>query len=174
MHRLLEESQKIKKQADKILKDSRVIEILGEYGKVNIAGSYALNVMLRPDIDLFVVTENHNWDKLLDIQTKIMQLKYFREFDFINWVDFNDSSLVSIKGYYFQPWVPFDGKLWKIDIWLITPEYDKSIRTTEYFQDLLNNVDESKKIIILQIKEAMKEGNKYKKGVDGKLIYQAA
>lgn len=173
MHRLLEESKRIKAQANKILKTSGIIDILQSYGEVKIGGSYALDVMLRPDIDIFVVAPQHNWDGVLEIQSKIMKSKYFREFDFVNWVDFEDQSLTSMKGYYFQPWVPVDGQLWKIDIWLITSESDKSAETTEHFKKLLSEADESKKITILEIKEAMRQGKKYIKGVDGRLIYKA-
>ena len=102
-----------------------------------------------------------------------MQLKYFREFDFVNWVDFEDQSLTLMEGYYFQTWVPVENQLWKIDIWLITPEYDKSVETTEHFKKLLAETDESKKIAILEIKDAMKQGKKYIKNVDGKMIYEA-
>ncbi|MBI2047519.1 MAG: hypothetical protein HYT27_00100 [Parcubacteria group bacterium] len=173
MHRLLKKSKQIKSQADKILKESGVIKILQGYGEVKIGGSYTLDVMLRPDIDLFVITKKHDWNKVLDIQSKIMKTKYFREFDFVNWVDFKEEVSDFISGYYFQPWVPIDDQLWKIDIWLLTPEYDKSAETTEHFKNLLNDADESKKIAILKIKEAMRQGKKYIKGVDGKLIYKA-
>ncbi len=173
MHKLLEESKRVKIQADKILKESGIVEILQTYGEVKIGGSYALDVMLRPDIDLFVVANQHDWEKVLNIQSTIMKSRYFREFDFVNWVDFEDQSLTSKKGYYFQPWVPAGGKLWKIDIWLITPEYDKSVETTEHFKKLLTEADESKRVAILEIKEAMQQGKKYVKGVDGKLIYKA-
>jgi hypothetical protein len=173
MHRLLRESEKVKAQATKILEESGVIEILQSYGEVKIGGSYALDTMLRPDIDLFVVTGKHDWEKVLQIQTKIMRTKYFREFDFVNWVDFEDKNLETVKGYYFQPWVPKGGQLWMIDIWLITPEYDETTKTTEHFKKLLEQSDESKKTAILEIKEAMRQGKKYVKGVDGRRIYQA-
>ncbi|MBI2109486.1 MAG: nucleotidyltransferase domain-containing protein [Parcubacteria group bacterium] len=173
MHRLLEESKRIKAQADRILKESGIIEILKTYGEVKIGGSYALNVMLRPDLDLFVIAEKHDWNKVLDIQSKIMKTKYFREFDFVNWVDFKTNEEDFLPGYYFQPWVPIDDQLWKIDVWLFTQECDKSAENTEYFKKLLKKSDESKRIAILEIKEAMRQGLKYIKGVNGKLICKA-
>ena len=60
MHRLLEESKRIKVQADRILKESGIIEILKDYGEIKIGGSYPLDVMLRPDLDFFVVREKHD------------------------------------------------------------------------------------------------------------------
>lgn len=169
---LLNESKRIKSQADKLLQESKVTDIFVEYGDVTIEGSYALDVMLRPDLDIFIVSQTHDWNKILDIHQKIMSLKYFREIGFINWMDFEDKNLVSLKGYYFQPKVPIDDQLWKLDIWCITPDQYKGSSLTTHFKELLGD-DEGKKSIILEIKQAMREGRKYIKGVDGKLIYQA-
>lgn len=178
MNTILEESRKIKIQADTILRESRIVETLSTYGEVKIGGSYALDVMLRPDIDIFVVSPEHNWRKLLDLHSKIMETKYFRELGFINWIDFKpdpsiDNWTPSIRGFYLQPVVPFEKQLWKMDIWLITPEYDKSDETTGHFKKILDKSDESKKLSILEIKAAMRKGKKYVDGVNGRIIYRA-
>lgn len=180
MNNLLQESKRIKSQADKILKESGIVEILSEYGEVKIAGSYSLDVMLRPDLDLYVVAEKHDWDKVIDIQSKIIKRKYFRDVYFIDWLNFENKQtglveewIPSIKGYYFATVIPIEDQRFKMDIWLITKEYDKSAELTDHFRKLLNNADESKKLVILEIKNAMRQGKKYIDGVDGKLIYKA-
>ncbi len=174
MHKLLEESKRIKQQADEVLKESGIIDILKDYGEVKIGGSYALDVMLRPDLDLFVITQKHDWAKVLKISSAIMKSKYFREFDFVNWVDFDDKNIAPLKGYYFQPWVPIDSQLWKMDLWLKTPDQEEGLELNQHFRILLDKeTDDSKRIAILEIKEAMRQGKKYIKGVDGKIIYQA-
>src|SRR3989344_8786905 len=138
MSKLLGESKRIKEQADKIIKESGILGILKDYGEVKIGGSYALDVMLRPDLDLFVITQKHDWDKVLKISADIMKSKYFREFDFVNWIDFDDKNIDPIKGYYFQPWVPVDDQLWKMDLWLITPNQYKGSELTDHFKSLLD------------------------------------
>jgi hypothetical protein len=174
VHRLLIQSDQMKAVADRILRESGIIDVLKEYGEVKIGGSYALDVMLRPDIDLFVITPEHDWEKVTSVYSKIMARRYFREFDFVNWVDFDGEGVVSMRGYYFQPWVPIDGRLWKMDIWLITADQDRSDSLTNHFKELLGREpDESKRIAILEIKKAMLEGKKYRNGVNGRLIYEA-
>jgi len=180
MPNLIQESKRIKTQADKILKESGIIEILSEYGEVKIAGSYALDVMLRPDLDFYVIAEKHDWQKVLNIQAKLMETKYFRDLYFINWLDFENKKtgnteewIPSLKGYYFAAVVPIEDQRWKMDIWLTTPEYDKSAEKTDHFKELINKADESKRLAILEIKNAMREGRKYVEGVDGSLIYKA-
>jgi hypothetical protein len=177
---LIKESQKIKRQADKILKESGIVDMLSDYGQVKIAGSHALDLMLRPDIDLFVVADEHNWDKALEINSGILKKKYFRDVYFINWLDFENKKtgnteewIPDIRGYYFAAVKPFEGERWKLDIWLITPEYDKSRERTEHYKKLLEVATYTDRLTILEIKNAMREGKKYVKGVDGKLIYQA-
>ena len=172
MHPLLEESKKVKEQAERLIHDSNIVSILSDYGEVKIGGSYTLDVMLRPDLDFFVVAEKHDWNKVKEIYSAVMESKFFQEFDFVNWVDFMHKDPTDMKGYYFQPWVPYEDVMWKIDIWLITPDEDKSGIYTDHFKALLGN-DESKRITILEIKEAMRDGMKYTKGVDGKMIYKA-
>jgi|SRR3989344_542459 len=174
MSNLLEESKRIKEQADKILKESGILDILKDYGEVKIGGSYVLDVMLRPDLDLFVITQEHDWNKVLKISADIMKSRYFREFDFVNWIDFGDKDIDAMKGYYFQPWVPIEGQLWKMDLWLITPDQYKGSELTDRFKSLLDKeTGVSKRLAILEIKKAMRQGKKYVKGVDGRLIYQA-
>ncbi len=139
--------------------------------------------MLRPDLDLYIVTPQHDWDKLLKVSDGIMRSKYFREFWFMDRIDFDDEkddtiirgkAFAAIKGYYFLPWVQIGDQLWKIDIWLITKDQYKGQELTGHFKKLLDKEkDNSKKIAILEIKEAMKQNRKYIKGVDGRMIYQA-
>lgn len=178
MDEILSKSKKNKLQADEIIGKSGILEILGSYGKVKVAGSYALDVMLRPDIDVYVVTDKHDWSKVREIHSKIIESNYFREVDFVNWLDFERNPIVdiwgpSIRGYYLRPIIPVEANLWKMDIWLITPEYDKSAERTDFYKKLLDQAGGSKKNIILEIKDSMMMNGRYIDGVDGKLIYSA-
>lgn len=178
MDEILIKSKNMKNQADKILNDSGIIDILMGYGEVKIAGSYALDVMLRPDIDIYVIAEMNDWHNAKNIYMKIIESKYFREVSFVNWTDFSNNSSVdlwtpSIKGYYIKSITPTETDLWKMDIWLITPEYDKSSERTDLFKKLLNEQGDSKRKLILEIKNFTRKGGGYIDGVDGKLIYQA-
>src|SRR3989344_2525844 len=146
MSNLLEESKRIKEQADRILKESGILDILKDYGEIIIGGSYALDLMLRPDLDLFVITQEHDWNKVLKISADIMRSKYFRELAFVNWIDFKDKNIDTLKGYYFQPWVALEDQLWKMDLWLITLGQYRGSELTEHFKSLLDKEkDDSKK-----------------------------
>jgi hypothetical protein len=169
---IIEQSVKSKRQADLLINGSGIMDILSTYGEVKIGGSYALNVMLRPDLDFFVIADKHDWSKVLDINSKIMSSKFFKIVCFANWNDFGETTPDdNMKGYYFMTKISTEDTTWKCDIWLITPDQDKSSEYTETFKKLLVNDDQRKQI--LTIKDHFKQGEKYVKGVDGKLIYTA-
>lgn len=173
MHELEKKSNELREQAKSILKGSKLLDLLSQHGEVKIGGSYALDLMNRPDIDIFVVTGKHDWNKIVELHRQIMETKYFREFDFLNWIDFEPDDPDAMRGYYFQTWIPKFGQLWKMDIWFITPEFDKTNEKVEVIKEKLATAGDEAKIAILQIKDTMREGKKYKKGVSGELIYTA-
>lgn len=172
MKALLEESRSIKATADKILSESRLVETLSRYGTAKIAGSYALDVMLRPDIDLYVIAPTYEWKDMKALMNELMDQRYFSEIAFLNWIDFPAEDRVSIRGYYFQPCRWVNDVFWKLDVWLITPEFDRGAELTSKFAKLLA-VHPEKRENILIIKKAMCRDGKYEKGVDGQCIYKA-
>lgn len=169
---LLEQSDNAKRQADLLIKQSGVLNILSGYGEVKIGGSHALNAMLRPDLDFFVVTDAHNWEKVLQLNDALMRLKYFRIIAFENWLDFRVGTPDDgMRGYYFKLVALIEDVRWKCDVWLITPDQDKSSIYTETFKKLL--ITEQQRAQILFLKDHFKQGGKYIPGVDGKMIYTA-
>lgn len=173
--KLLAESRKVKKQATQLLRQSKLVSILKNYGLVKIAGSYEMDVMLRPDLDFFIVAKKHNYKKFSAIFSKLVSSKYFYEAAFANWVDFGMIPPFELqKGYYARVHRIIAGTKWKVDLWFITPEYDWSAKYTDKFKVLMRTNRNQKRGAILQIKEDLYiRGKKYAPGVDGKLIYQA-
>lgn len=167
---LLKRSDEVKKEADKLLNESKLPQILSQYGDVRATGSYPLNVMLRPDLDFLVVAEKNDRNKAFEIVTEIIRSNYFEEVDFVNHVDFRQSG--GITGFYIQPRVVIGERKWKLDIWLMD-EKDFRPYTQEFLDLIKDDPDSQKRMAILKLKDEMSEGSKYIKGVDGKLIYEA-
>lgn len=170
-NQLLLQSRIIKKEADKILKESDLLNILKIYGEVKFVGSYALDVMLRPDLDVLVFSSKHDFSKLKETLKQIVIKNYFQQICFANWVDFRKQD--TLNGYYIQPQIKIGNNNWKLDIWLLTRDQYKP--QTERFAKLLKfeKKSEFKKLSILSLKNEFRKGSKYIKPIDGKLIYEA-
>ncbi len=167
---LITQSKKIKSQADKILKESGIVNILKEYGKVKFAGSYVLNTMVRPDLDLLIIRKKYDTQKAKEVFLKIFNLNYFHELAWVNGVDFK--LVPPFPDIYFQARINVDAVEWKLDINLKIPSTDKSKELTDKFKLLLEQ-NPDKRLPILEIKQALREGEKYIPGVTGRLIYEA-
>ena len=169
---LIQKSQEFKKQADEILKDSKLVEVLSKYGEIKFTGSYPLDVMMRPDLDVYAIAKENSREKMLEVVQGIFSSCYFDEIRFTNYLDFHKDQ-DDHKGYYFQPLVKIGENRWKLDIWLMTE--DRYRPYTEHFLELLNkdsNPDE-KRLAIIKLKNHYREGQKYRSGINGKMIYEA-
>ena len=67
---LLKRSEDLKKDADSVIKQSKIKELFGELGKVTFVGSYVLDLLYRPDIDIFVQSSDCSRKKAVEL-TKV-------------------------------------------------------------------------------------------------------
>src|SRR5258706_3801423 len=170
---LLHRSREIKNQAEKILNGSKLIEALSKYGEVKFTGSYPLDVMVRPDLDVYAIAKENSKDRMLEVIHDIFSSFYFEEIRFTNYLDFHKEQ-DDLKGYYIQPHIKIGENKWKLDIWLMTEDRYKPY--TEHFLDLLNkdiHADE-KRLMIIELKNHYREGQKYRNNINGKTIYETA
>ncbi len=168
---LFQISDEFKRQADQILYDSRIVELFSTYGEVKLVGSYPLNVMFRPDLDIYVLVKKYNFKKVTQIISDLISKNYFQQICFANWQDFSRDK--GIKGYYLEPKINIGNNRWKLDIWFMTE--DQYEPHTERFLDLMKkslNPEETRQTI-LKFKDYFHEGEKYKNGVNGRMIYNA-
>ncbi|SRR5260221_10855475 len=169
---LLKRSKEFKKQADEILGRSKLVEVLSRYGEVKFTGSYPLNLMMRPDLDVYAIAKENSKEKMLEVVQGIFSSCYFDEIRFTNYLDFYKDQ-DDHKGYYFQPLVKIGDNRWKLDIWLMAENrYEPH---TEHFLEILNKDPHAneKRLIILELKNHYKEGQKYKNNINGRKIYEA-
>src|SRR5205823_2929524 len=101
-----------------ILKKSNILNILLDYGEIKLVGSYPLHVMLRPDLDMYVLAKKHDYEKCVKIVSSIFSMHYFQQICFANWLDYPRKS--GNTGYYLEPRVTIGDNRWKLDIWLMT------------------------------------------------------
>src|SRR5512139_3667718 len=108
----IERASKLKQEADFLLDQVRVYEMLRPHGAIVPTGSYFLDVMAYPDIDLYM--SKVSIDTLFEIGGQLAKS------DMIFRVEFEKSDDPRLPGgLYLKPRIKYGdwGRPWKIDIW---------------------------------------------------------
>jgi hypothetical protein len=129
----IERNLKLKQEADFLLENLKLISLLSQSGKVTFTGSYYLDLMIYPDIDLYV--SKVPIDKIFKITSEI-----------------TNSDLVSEVRFHKEDKPPFNGGLylkfylnygdwkrpWKIDIWFLEDKViDEQMKEMHRFKEKL-------------------------------------
>ncbi len=126
----LERASKLKQEADFILQQAKVYDILRPHGTIVPTGSYFLDVMVYPDIDLYL--SKVAIEQLFDIGGQLAKSELvFR-------VEFEKSDDPRMPGgLYLKPRIAYGdwGRPWKIDIWSLDEEViEQKMQPMRHFQ----------------------------------------
>jgi hypothetical protein len=115
---LIQRSKAVREDGTALLRDYRLLEHSGQYGEVRIGGAYRWDVMLAPDIDLYVINPDLSLDLALDAF-----LHFVRRGDFL-WFAFADSVREKPgwpvpEGYYLGMSRDFRGRRWRVETWFL-------------------------------------------------------
>jgi hypothetical protein len=108
----LERSAALRQEADLVLEQVRLHEILRPYGRIVPTGSYYLDVMAYPDIDLYI--------SKVSIEELFAIGGQFAACERVFQVIFEKSRTADLPGgLYLKPRIEYGawGRPWKIDIW---------------------------------------------------------
>lgn len=147
---ILEFSKEIKNDADQILKETGIIEILNQFGEVRVGGSYAFDLMYKPDIDIDVIISDPRNSAISAlnkiIEHKIVQKLEFGDFETYPRINRPQAYIIVLK-------VEKNGRKWEVEIWF-KMEISKELAE---LNERLKNVTEDERLKILELK---KEGGK--------------
>jgi len=166
MKTLLQKSKDYKKKADLLLKSSKLIEFLKQYGSVEITGSYSYNLMISGDIDIEIINPKINRDKVIEILNQLIKQGYFYGFMFGNWIDFQKKNFP--KGYYIGLKSKKYHTKWKIDLWFLKTGNINEVKKIRNL--IINKLNKYNKPIILELKDF--RNKKYSK-LESVIIYKA-
>ena len=170
---LLDRAGQLKRVAENILAESRLFEILGPLGRVELIGSVRLGLVYRQDIDLLVITDEVRRAGAVEAAKALLDNGYFQTVELMDYQQFPESDFP--RGFYFGLRVPGGGDYWKLDIWYL--------HTNEVYTGMVMSAlprfeaalarNPQKAVTVLQIKEAYFDGVKYRDGVKSINIYRA-
>ena len=167
-------AERLRKQADFILRKSSLLEFLADYGEVNVTGSYALNLMTTGDIDIHVVNPTIRKAAVKRVLDALIEQNFFDGYHFHDWVSHFETArnvfgIDPLKGYYIALRTVFRGTRWKIDIWFLTSHDAKGARLMKSLQ---RNVTADVRHIILKLKRMRDEKAREFK-ISSAVIYEA-
>ncbi len=157
-------SKQIKSVADEILSKTDLINILGEFGKVIIGGSYKYNLMWEPDIDIVVKCEDPRKASKLALQ-KLIELKLFQKYEYGDFVNFKREDRP--ESYIMNLRLPYTNQEWEIETWFF-----KEIPENQTDKLIETKLNKDNKMTILQMKQKRAESGNTKHQISSAEIYK--
>ena len=146
------EQSRLKKQAGKMMAETKIMDILGQFGRLGpVGGSYLYDLMVYPDLDVSVVRENCDREDVASISSALLNHKFVRKLSIVDTVNFNISKRKLPMGFWLGVEIPFEGDRWGIDCWLQRPEWTGNSDADTY-QTRLRALPNSQRDLILAIK----------------------
>ncbi|MDO8498896.1 MAG: hypothetical protein Q7S44_03870 [bacterium] len=182
-HDLLNQQDELQKEAQGVLEDLDLMNLLKEFGEPHIVGSLALGVMTWRDIDLEIVVGKLDKEVVAEV-IKQLVVKTIYKIDVTfsdNIARFNNSNpnspqslYIGLK-YFGKDITPIEMRgsnplTWKLDLHFIL---EKDARGKAKTEELKNKITDDKRRIILEIKSQIASNPKYRKQIFSMDIYQA-
>ena len=164
------DEEAIRREADGLLDAGGLRALLGRYGTVHAAGSYALRLMTWRDLDLYLETPGMSVAEFFALGGKIAELLRPVKMFYDNHLIGDERPLP--RGLY---WGVRLGDLaqgaWKIDIWAVDPEERR--RLAAFTEQLAARLTPEARTKILSIKYQFCRHPAYRKSFAGITVYRA-
>ncbi len=169
---LVAQANQLQKKAKLILDNLSIIEILKKISEPKIVGSAKYGLMIIKDIDIHAYIKEYHIEKILNLLPKLALLPTIRKAQFNNYREFRKDHRKDRvgfpHGYYIGLRSVQDSDEWKIDIWFIKEDEDKS------FNDLrLKNLSDEQRETILKLKNLWLTKDGYRDGILSVDFYKA-
>jgi len=163
---IFEQSQSWKQQADQILHTTGLQQALEAIGRVEFAGSYAMDLMMAGDIDLYVLSDRDPQTIASAIITAVVPSEFWNYYMIHDWLHFEHPHFP--KGYYVGlQRKDYLGHPWKVDMWIFNelPQH-----VVDYSNWLTSSLTPEIREAILTIKAHVKAIDPKRQSTD---IYEA-
>ncbi len=157
-------------EANEILHEYGLLQILSKYGNPIITGSYSLNLMTWRDLDIYLEADEMTEERFFNLGKEIVVRLKAHRMHFRN--EFISKTPNLPVGFYWGIYITLNfSDVWKIDVWAIDSNqinlYQKELN------DLKSRIDEEKRPIILMIKHHFCKHPEYRRKFAARDIYHA-
>lgn len=171
MNKLLKKAKQLEMDALEIFSDLKLDKFFADFGEVKLVGSVTYGLMSWEDLDIDLITKAVPDDELFwktakflmkNKNTKLLLLADNRN---------GQKELNRPKSIYLGvKYIYQDSVEWKIDIRLIQKE---EVQVLPDWMRLIDKLDGSRKLVILMIKDSIKENPEYHKTISSMDVYDA-
>ncbi len=162
---LREYSKKIKTQADRILTSTNLVRTLEAFGDVFINGSYPLDIMYDPDLDVIVAADDIRASSQNSIK-KLIEQENFKRYEYGDFVKFPREKRP--QGYIVALKTTVENVEWEVEIWFL-PSFEKERNYLLWIKERLNKTTRMK---ILKAKHERNKSGKTKHDLSSFEIYK--
>jgi len=149
-----QKAEQLKQQADNLLRDKCIINNLSQFANLNLTGSYTLDLMVWPDIDLQIEITDKNRDRVRVFTDLAYHFLHDRDFKKINLIHFTPGKKATMPTGMYMGMNCRHGDLdWKIDIWALDPEHQAA--NEKYMNQVQSALTEPTRIRILDWKHRL-------------------
>lgn len=167
---LLEQATALRCEADDLLHQEGLLALLQSYGPAGVIGSYALDLMTWPDLDLNVRLRHE-----LDVPTFFaIGSRIVTTFQVAKMSYSNQSVRTDVpfdRGLFWGIRLLHRGQIWKLDLWGYGEEDYRA--SGERFERLRKRLEQADRLAILRIKDVMCREANYRTEVSSIQIYEA-
>jgi len=130
-------SKQTLKEAKEILSNTKVLDILANYGDVRIGGSFLTGLMLGPDIDITVATDTPR-ESAIKFVNEIISKRLFQKIEYGDFEKFprknrNQDHIVVLA-------LEYANRKWEIEIWFTRHHYEDQIELEDKLIKLPANI----------------------------------
>lgn len=162
---LREYSKRIKAQADHVLSSTNLVRTLEAFGNVFVNGSYPLDLMYGPDLDIIVATDDIRTSSQNAIR-KLIGQEDFQKYEYGDFVKFPRGERP--RGYIVALKTTVEDVEWEIEIWFL-PSFEEERDSLLRIKEKLNKTTRMK---ILRAKHERDISGKTKHDLSSFEIYK--
>ena len=164
-------NDQLKAEADELMQRCVLAELLKDYPRWFVGGSYSYDLMCWRDRDVYVLDPQFDLKRCFDVARELTQRLDAKESRFTNNVS-SPPKADEPKGLYWGLKLGDERKdAWKIDLWFLDlPEYEQH---QNYSARMRARLTAETRAAILEIKQAFWQGPEYRDTITSGMIYRA-
>ncbi len=156
-------------EADVILNEIGLKNLLSQYGIVMPTGSYSLKTMTWRDLDIYLIMDNVNKEKFFQLGQEVSLLLNPHR------MSFRDEYIGQTEGlpcgYYWGIYSNIRGWAWKIDVWAM--DIEQGERRMRFLEEIRKGLTEPNRKAILEIKAHFCHTPEYRTKITSMDIYNS-